>query len=594
VGRRGRRADGHALGSLLEAGNTGFQAAITFHHNLYAHQKGRVPQMQGGTRAGTTTSATTSSPTGSEPPAPRAAPPSSTSSTTSISPARRRQSGRRHQPGVQNASGGTSVIGTTSSIYRVGNLLDSNKDGDANDGAVLSSSGGAANPLWKGGVATYSGVTDTAAVAYARVLDYVGSKWWERGAPDARIVNEVRTGTGKIIAWADDPWNNDPNEGVEWRTLKNTPLTARAAGWDTEPSVGYGVGDGMPTWWELAHGLDPNAYDQNGDFDNDGYTNLEEYLNEVAQWPAPQPIVFTGATNGRYEQITNWDISWQPSRYDEAQVRTGNVTVNSVGQHAGVLKVAPLAGNNGTLTISAGWIDVAQQLQVANDGQVIMDGGQLLVPSVALSGNALLKMTPGGAKVLKLSTLTIASNAKLDVGDNRLILQGNSLTAVEQAIAVAYHDGAWDGAGITTSMPDAASGLTSLAAATAGELFGIAAGETAMWGGQLVNGSDVLVRYTYDGDANMDGFISGDDYSAIDFNILVAGASGWYNGDFNHDGAITGDDYSAIDFNILAQGAPFPSYASTTSSIVAVPEPTAAACLFAGATALLASRRRRR
>ena len=39
---------GHALGSLLEAGNTTARAAISFHHNLYAHHKGRVPQMQAG------------------------------------------------------------------------------------------------------------------------------------------------------------------------------------------------------------------------------------------------------------------------------------------------------------------------------------------------------------------------------------------------------------------------------------------------------------------------------------------------------------------------------------------------------------------
>ena len=38
------RFTGHALGSLLEAGSG---AAISFHHNLYAHFKGRVPQAQG-------------------------------------------------------------------------------------------------------------------------------------------------------------------------------------------------------------------------------------------------------------------------------------------------------------------------------------------------------------------------------------------------------------------------------------------------------------------------------------------------------------------------------------------------------------------
>jgi len=41
--------------------------------------------------------------------------------------------------------------------------------------------------------------------------------------------------------------------------------------------------DGMPDFWEMMRGLDPNnPEDRNGDFDGDGYTNLETYLNEIA------------------------------------------------------------------------------------------------------------------------------------------------------------------------------------------------------------------------------------------------------------------------------------------------------------------------
>lgn len=41
--------------------------------------------------------------------------------------------------------------------------------------------------------------------------------------------------------------------------------------------------DGMPDGWEAAHGLDPQQVnDAAGDADADGYTNLEEYLNELA------------------------------------------------------------------------------------------------------------------------------------------------------------------------------------------------------------------------------------------------------------------------------------------------------------------------
>jgi hypothetical protein len=41
--------------------------------------------------------------------------------------------------------------------------------------------------------------------------------------------------------------------------------------------------DGMPDEWERNMGFNPNDYsDHNGDHDNDGYTNIEEYINDLA------------------------------------------------------------------------------------------------------------------------------------------------------------------------------------------------------------------------------------------------------------------------------------------------------------------------
>ena len=252
--------------------------------------------------------------------------------------------------------------------------------------AVALSAGGAANPLWQGGVVTYNGTTDTAAQAFDRVLNYMGANWWTRDGvidtPDERIINEARTGTGKIIAWADDPWNNDPTEGAEWRALKNTPQTNRAADWDTEASVGYGVGDGMPTYWELQHGLDPNARDNNGDFDSDGYTNLEEYLNEIAAWPAPNAIVFNGADEqslrpdhqlGLQIPMPTFDsCPGSRRKYDTAVIDNGTVAVDAVGQHAGNLLLATNPGDNATLNITAGWIKVEDAPHGLSDGMTVI------------------------------------------------------------------------------------------------------------------------------------------------------------------------------------------------------------------------------
>ena len=63
--------------------------------------------------------------------------------------------------------------------------------------------------------------------------------------------------------------------------------------------------------------------------------------------------------------------------------------------------------------------------------------------------------------------------------------------------------------------------------------------------------SDILVKYTYFGDANLDGHVDGSDYTLIDngYNTRTTGAplTGWFNGDFNYDGRVDGSDYTLID-----------------------------------------------
>jgi hypothetical protein len=86
-----------------------------------------------------------------------------------------------------------------------------------------------------------------------------------------------------------------------------------------------------------------------------------------------------------------------------------------------------------------------------------------------------------------------------------------------------------------------------------------------------VNPSDVLVRYTYYGDANLDGTVD-----TTDFNDLAANFGGggkyWSQGDFNFDGAVDTTDFNALaaNFSLTLPAAPLGA---------AVPEPVTAAAI---------------
>ena len=104
--------------------------------------------------------------------------------------------------------------------------------------------------------------TSSARDAYTAVLASVGASLPRRDSVDARIINEVKSGTGSII---------DSQEQVgSWPELKSTTPPV-----DTDE-------DGMPDAWERKFGLNPHdASDGSKDKDGDGYTNLEEYLNNT-------------------------------------------------------------------------------------------------------------------------------------------------------------------------------------------------------------------------------------------------------------------------------------------------------------------------
>jgi hypothetical protein len=114
--------------------------------------------------------------------------------------------------------------------------------------------------------------TQAAEEAYKSVLASVGAVLPKRDSVDTRIIEEVRTGTATFKGRGKTgPGIIDSQTDVGgWPVLKSAPAPV-----DNDH-------DGMADDWELANGLDPtNPEDRNGDFNGDGYTNLEKYLNNL-------------------------------------------------------------------------------------------------------------------------------------------------------------------------------------------------------------------------------------------------------------------------------------------------------------------------
>ncbi len=104
--------------------------------------------------------------------------------------------------------------------------------------------------------------TDSAVEALQRIIAEAGATKPQRDSADVRLMDQVQNGTGTIV--------DTTNQVGGWPAL------------DPGKPLPDGDDDGMPDAWETAHQLDPaSTATLNADAENDGYTDIEEYLNET-------------------------------------------------------------------------------------------------------------------------------------------------------------------------------------------------------------------------------------------------------------------------------------------------------------------------
>jgi MYXO-CTERM domain-containing protein len=166
---------------------------------------------------------------------------------------------------------------------------------------------------------------------------------------------------------------------------------------------------------------------------------------------------------------------------------------NGLRLEGGLVVPGGLAVNGGTLTL-AGETSVIGDLKV-NGGQLDMTKTSMVVDY-------------GGESPISLLISYLA--------DSLILADGNDGTGLPTYLAIAEAEDL---------------GLT--------EFDGIA-----------LDGGAVLMKFTYVGDANLDGQVDALDYERVDLGIGNTGVFGVAQGDLNYDGAVDALDYEQIDLNI--------------------------------------------
>ncbi len=232
-------------------------------------------------------------------------------------------------------------------------------------------------------------------------------------------------------------------------------------------------------------------------------------------------------------------------------------------------------------------VNIANGATLTLGGATTIKSGKTITKTGNLSIQGPLTIEFVGALVLSSGPTTIlgapsmAAGAKIDVKNTSLTIsylgQASPVETIKAQLASGYASGNWNGGGINTSSA--------------------IAGQTALgWKDDAVSRS-ILIKYTYYGDANLDGQVDISDLGALATAWQTSAV--WSRGDFDYSGFVDISDLGKLATNWqLGVGNPLgPSFDEALASVglagVSVPEPATGGVSLMVLAAIAGFRRRR-
>jgi len=376
-----------------------------------------------------------------------------------------------------------------------------------------------------------------------------------------------------INAYAPTPYDSATAPGSTYSTTTYTVINP-AFYWDNFPmSVG---GDGVT--WDVG-----TPYSDSADYNwNDGL-----YAD---QYTDGSDVTFNDVNGGNYAVTLSSTVSPNSIVFNNS---AGNYVISGSGSIAGTGSLTKM----GTSTVTLSTVNTYSGGTTVSNGKLVIGvHGALPDHSLTITGGAVqLALGTGLAQVTSLS---ISGTGVLDITNNHMILAyaPGTRTTVDAAIRgyliTGRNGGAWNGtAGIISSAVVPSSGYAlGYADGADGAVVGLSSGQ-------------IEIKYTLLGDADLDGSVTGVDFTILASNLNKSGRV-WDQGDFDYDGSVTGVDFTDLVTNLgesatgadvvlpAADYAAIDAFAAANGLMADVPEPASAALLVIAGMGVLARRRR--